>query len=592
MHCPFSGPQLTEPKARAQDRGDALAHRLGHHLGRSNAFGPAADDELFDGYPTDRKVVRLGEEPDTADEAPEAAAPDESVGTLDRLFRRMTLGSRQDYEDQHCGYKAEDNPNLPAGYTYFAQLVAHDLVAHVAPIAHSDQQEVRAARNFRTQRLFLETIYGAGPLVTPAPFAAPPDSWSYVRKRLRLGRVGKAETGPDKAKWGERPLEPGFPARDIPRASCPFVEEVARPGLTDTLLADSRNDDSLILSQMTALFHEFHNIVLDATAGPLTTRSSNLEHYEHFIRTRKIVAYVFRRIVVQDLLKRLLDTGVYSGLETALSDLSRGRHHHPLFSVSPDEQRIPVEFSHAVYRFAHRLVRPNYVVNGIQRRPGTIYQLLERSSARSPSLLPLGTDWLVDWKHFFEIDPAVKPNLGRRINPQFGGGAMAGDTTLVVGDTRTGHGVMHRDLMRSVGCGMRTVDSLIARLPPSDKARSDLLGFPKIRKRAIKEWLLATPFHGFERGEAEAIAENPPLYFFTLFEAAMDKCGERLGILGSTIVAGVMLSALRVMQPVVEGDPEVAAAADSVFAGAVPGTLPELIAFIAGDRARRGEPPF
>ncbi|MEQ8814750.1 MAG: peroxidase family protein [Thalassobaculum sp.] len=558
----------------------------------SNAFGPADPADLFHGYGHDGNVIRIDD-----DRLPDREGPGHrhTLETLERLARRMTFLPNKIYRQRHCVYKSDENVNIPAGYTYLAQLVAHDLVAHVAPVPDPDQVGVPEARNFRTQRLFLETIYGGGPLIEPGPYAVPGEGMQQ-RTRLRLGRVAIPEQGRDPGPWSETLVGTDHPARDIPRTRCPFVTEPVRPGLTDAMVADPRNDDHLIISQLTALFHELHNIVLDRTApsGPVAAGDRDGLAYRHFIDTRRIVALVYRRIVVHDLLRRLLDKEVFSGLETALMGLSVGQPSHPLFGVAPDTRRVPVEFSHAVFRFAHSMIRPDYVLNDQQaasgRRP-RILELLDRSSGRSARLTPIAVDWLIDWKYFFETDENVRPNLSRRIGPDVGAGTMATSISLFGEDAGSRHGIYYRDLVRGVGTGLRSVESLIANLPAGDKVRSNLLLLPDVRRQEIKEWLDATGYEIFAGAdEIDAVAKNPPLYLFTLFEAARDKCGERLGTLGSTIVAGVMLSALRPLYPVLEGSAAVTGAAGRVFDGDVPQTMPELIAFVEQDRVRRGEP--
>ncbi len=372
------------------------------------------------------------------------------------------------------------------------------------------------------------------------------------------------------------------------------MDEPARQGLTDAMVADPRNDDHLILSQMTALFHEFHNIVLDriVPAGQAVGGDRDGEAYRQFLEARRIVALAYRRIVVHDLLRRLLDREVFAGLEAALLGLSTGSLSHPLFGVAPDPRRVPVEFSHAVFRFAHSMVRPDYVLNDLQARAGRrprLHDLLDRSSGRSARLTPIAVDWLIDWKYFFETDDGTRPNYSRRIGPDVGAGTMATSATLFGEDAGSRYGIFHRDLVRGAGSGLRSVESLIGKLPAGDKVRSNLLLLPDVRRQELKEWLLATGFDIFASvDEADAVARNPPLYLFTLFEAARDKCGERLGTLGSTVVAGVLLSALRPLYPAIEGNRTVTDAAARVFDGEIPQTMPELIAFVEQDRVRRG----
>ncbi len=112
--------------------------------GSSNAFGPAAPSELFLGY-EQGNVIRLDDDRLHAREAPGRPV---TLATLERLARRMTFLPTGDYRRRHCVYQSDENVNIPAGYTYLAQLVAHDLVAHVAPTIRRATSRAPAARSW------------------------------------------------------------------------------------------------------------------------------------------------------------------------------------------------------------------------------------------------------------------------------------------------------------------------------------------------------------------------------------------------------------------------------------------------------------
>src|SRR3954465_4376738 len=56
-----------------------------------------------------------------------------------------------------------ENPAIPAGYTYLAQFVDHDLTFDPTPPG----RRVDDLANLRTPRLDLDSLYGAGPLDQP-----------------------------------------------------------------------------------------------------------------------------------------------------------------------------------------------------------------------------------------------------------------------------------------------------------------------------------------------------------------------------------------------------------------------------------------
>ncbi|MCZ6664004.1 MAG: hypothetical protein O7B81_01730, partial [Gammaproteobacteria bacterium] len=487
-------------------------------------------------------------------------ADHEKCQLLARLAYRMTLKSRDFWPELRGNSNQDDNEIIPAGYTYLAQFVAHDLVSNIAPVPNLDHLPDLAQRDFRSQRLILDTLYGGGPATNPSAFALRQNR-NKQRIYMRLGRVSVAERIRDTFNDHESSILVDQPARDIPRTACPFLNDNSSAAFTDALVADPRNDDSLILSQLTAVFHELHNIVVDATVPELRSGDSNLSDlhvYRHFLLTRKIVALVYRNIVVEDLLSRLLDRKIYKRYSKARNNPPAPTVCTTLFGNDHGISRVPVEFSHAVFRFAHAIIRHRYTLNDeLESREvvTTIHDILMRTSERNPDKTPLSCDWLVDWKHFFAMEKGFKPNFSRRIRPDVGAGTLATDTHFPNEHSVETGGLFYRDLIRGAEAGMQSVQDLVDKIPEDDRARSNLLVCPNFRRKKIVDWLNAISFYKFNPDELDALSEDPPLYFFTLFEAAHDKSGERLGVLGSTIVAEVMFSALHSTQSIIEDDP-------------------------------------
>lgn len=487
-----------------------------------------------------------------------------------------------------AGDTTDENDAIPAGYTYLAQLVAHDLVHNVAPLPRLDDPTSPFARDYRTERLVLDTIYGGGPAAGPLPFALEGDDPGQ-RWQLRLGHVTAHE---DRANGG--PVMDDQPPRDIARAKCPHLNDSGRPrtGVPDALIADPRNDDHLILSQMTALFHEFHNFVVNAIremkgrGGPL----DEFARYRAYLEARKVVALVYRRIVADDLLPRLLNCSVYEFYKRA--------KHPDEFLDSDGGTRVPVEFSHAVYRFGHVMVRSDYALNDRfvpgRLEPAPIGDVLDRSSARHPELMPVAHEWLIDWARFFE-GLGKTPNHSRRIRPDVAEGALSGDTYFPNDRGREG-GIFYRDFARGADAGVRKVASLIDILRAAGRELPPLLADANYREHAIGGWLKrqddaligADRRHKFSPDQQVALSQDPPLMFFILFEAAHDEHGRRLGVLGSTILAEVFFAALRATEDAIERDDKTLAAARALFGPAVPGTMPRLIEFIT---SKGGLPP-
>jgi len=530
-----------------------------------NLFGPAALNELYQGHPDGPAATRA---------------------MLARLATHMKVCYPwPDFGGRPC--TRDDNENIPSGYTYLAQIVAHDLVHNAGPLPRSHDESAHLARDFRVNRLMLDTIYGGGPMTGPLCYERS-DTTNGQRHTLRLGCVGPPGGSPGAPLVGE-------PTRDIGRMNCPFLSDSRDPassipnsGMPDALLADPRNDDHLIISQLTAVLHEFHNIVWTRVRPSTVDEFSD---YRAFLLVRKAVALVFRRIVRKDLLGRLLEPGTYA----YYADESRKWPDD--FLDQESDNLVPIEFSHAAYRFGHVMVRFSYRLNDKLQNNPSIADILNRSSARRAYLLPIACDWLIDWSMFFDMGDGKRQagqlNFSRGLRPY-----IAGDLSQGIffpnedgsGGMSADGGIFYRDFVRGLEAGTRSVKSLIAKLRPHDKARAPLLADSNYREHELGEWLKRQDRHllpgdepaKFTDLDRVSLSQDPPLAFFVLFEAAHCQEGKRLGVLGSTIVAEVIFSALARTRANIEGDAAVVQTAERVFGPRFPETMPDLIRFIAG----------
>lgn len=511
---------------------------------------------------------------------------------LSRLAERMRVGGFPWPVTGADAWASDDNPNIPSGYTYFGQLVAHDLVQNTAQLPLIADFPGELQRDYRAQRLVLDTIYGGGPSRDPLPYAVAMDG-NAERCLFRLGHIRKSEPKPFETDPAPPLLDQ--PARDIPRVRCPHLsDQPSNRVAPDALIADPRNDQHLIISQMTALFHEFHNIVFrkvralqDVPGSPLAGSlnfpkrdryPSNLAFGDDqddiaFLHTRKLLAHLFRRIVVEDFLRRILEPGVYRRYTDAAPD-------YPEPLVPPDPTgRVQEEFSHAVFRFGHVMARFSYKLNDrLEQNPG-LKDLLDRASANRRDLLPLSVNWLIDWSHFFDLGDGKALNLARRIGPFVSNSALVTDQIFRTDEGRAG-ALFFKDFARGYEANVLTVDALIARLPQSERDRSDLLMDANLREHAIGRWLTHDSSAGFFSCELVNLSQVPPLLLFVLFEAAYTQGGSRLGILGSTIIADVVFGALNANRASIEGDPAVPVLANAIFGAAAPADMPAVIKYV------------
>lgn len=484
-----------------------------------------------------------------------------------KLIRRMAEVQR--FADGKRTIAGEDdNPYIPAGYTYLAQLAAHDLVQSLGPTA--SLRAKLGQENLRTRPLILDTIYGGGPAAEQAAYELEQDKRNS-RCRFRLGGVERKDGVGTAATW--QPLY-----RDIPRIRAEHVSDVQGPehackarnrGLPDLLIADPRNDSNVLLSQTEVLFKLIHNCVLEHLAEKLPGGSMEpLDQFRLFARARRAVVAAYRSVVKHDLLERLLAPEIYA--------LYRAGDWQPIADplTMSDDSRLPAEFAHGAFRLGHAMVRHAYKMNPRAPLFG-IRDVIWTSSHDRPNSMPLNTDWMVQWSEFFQTDGSL-PQHSRRISASYTPSLLS-DSLFATESPDGGEppdpmygGLLYRDLVRAATSGMRTVDDLCSditgRLPAGLRNGPRNLLHPDVRRKALDGWLRngSTRFNDHER---EDLFRNPPLPFFLLFEAAHEADGFHFGTLGSVIVGDVFLGALRRTKDLVETvvDPESGETADDLL---------------------------
>jgi hypothetical protein len=223
---------------------------------------------------------------------------------------------------------AEDNPNLSSQYTYLGQFLDHNLDFDQTPLP-SAPVDPSTVTNHESFRWDLGDIFGGGPGADPE---------LYARDRRHLLIQGRVLT-PNPT--GNTVVSGGNPngVLDLPR----------NPDGT-AIIAEPRNDENQILSQIDAAFIVFYNNFVDQGMSYAAARQLTEDYYQEIVLTDVLPAYVGDREISQ-----------YLHARTAF-----GR---TVYSVStpdfPDASFTPVEFSVGAYRFGHALVRQLYHINDI-----------------------------------------------------------------------------------------------------------------------------------------------------------------------------------------------------------------------------------
>jgi hypothetical protein len=311
---------------------------------------------------------------------------------------------------------------------------------------------------------------------------------------------------------------------------------------------------------MTALFHMLHNTLL-RVVGPSSPAKGPAAMEARFACARAATTMIYRRILRDDLLRRLLQPAVHERYQTVYgSGGALGT-----LECNPGQRgraSVPLEFSHGAFRFAHSMIRPSYRTGAPGIQP--LGEALRLTSARSPALMPLSARWILPWSHFFPIPiegGVSRPNLSLKIGPHYTNtlddeiwfpSPLAPDARAAAAPGVRTNGVALQDLLSAALAGVWSVQPLYAALQRrmmelqwEDLLAPSPLAVQATRQAALSGWMTRDrPATRPRESDVAALAADPPLPFYVLFEATHDEAGLRLGRLGSLIVAEVLYRAM------------------------------------------------
>lgn len=246
----------------------------------------------------------------------------------------------------------EENLMVPAGYTYFGQMVDHDLTFDTTSSLGGPRNEFS---NKRTPRFDLDCLYGPGP--DDAPY--------MYEDGVRLVSLNE----------------------DLPRGQSGRA-----------IIGDPRNDENSIVCQVQMAFIRFHNAVVDRIA----MINPGISNKELFKKAQQEVRWTYQRILVEDYLPRIVaepDRVAFDTLRGA--DPANGKTAKPgafsLYPVGSAREKLPLEFSVAAYRFGHSMVRNGYRLNADTQKH--IFSPSGPDSLLGFGALPVSH--LIDWSLFF-----------------------------------------------------------------------------------------------------------------------------------------------------------------------------------------------
>jgi heme peroxidase len=295
-----------------------------------------------------------------------------------------------------------------------------------------------------------------------------------------------------------------------------------RPGAADDLprtlsalpcIPDERNEENLLLAQLHVQFIKLHNYFVDQWRK----RDPQASARTCFEEARRELTLHYQQVVLYDFLESVLDPDVWQHVVLHKRD--------SLWSPAPCEApRMPIEFAAAAFRFGHSMVQSFYTLNreGFADVPRLFTLTGVHGLEGQPALPEL---FVVRWEHFFSsVGPADHLNLAAPIKPATHIVLPEGDS-LALRNLTTGNKSMLPDAQAIV---RHVLD-----------AHSALAAAVNLTKPLDEADLPA----GFQR--------KTPLWYYILAEASKQHAGNKLGKLGSLIVASVLRGLVTLSNPTI-----------------------------------------
>lgn len=409
------------------------------------------------------------------------------------------------------------NSKIPAVFTYLGQFIDHDITARtdretgVSEIAGTDSNAaeirptdpetvIRNLKNGRRPQLDLDSVYGDGPgLLGPdVPGSETQAQFLYDPSTLLLH------------------VQAGDGFVDLPR-----VQRSAQ-------IADMRNDENVIISQLHAAFLKFHNAV--ACALP-----ESLSPQQRYIQARQLVRWAYQYVVANDYLKAVCMPAIIDDLL-----LNGPRFYRPGFNDGA--LFMPLEFSVAGFRFGHSMIRPFYQLNrdtqslimnilGVareRRAEDGKEDLLEESYGQ----YRLKSKFMVDWDNFVAfVSEEPVPNLARIIDPKIARGLFDLQLDGAPPNTMLSH-LAQRNLLRGYSLSLPTGQAVARAMGLEPLDETELIHDEEDKKLR-------------DAVEEGGFGNRTPLWYYVLKEAAIQTNGNSLGAVGSLIVGETLVGLVK-----------------------------------------------
>ncbi|WP_322419535.1 peroxidase family protein [Mesorhizobium huakuii] len=458
-----------------------------------------------------------------------AATEDESA--IDRT-KAALLDITTEMVGPSDGLEDGDLSPTPAGFTYFGQFVFHDIVFSQIFGLPQPTGKTHHLKNASSQGLDLSGLYGRGPIVDAHLYDVP-DGADLTACRFPIGLPCMK----DSMLPVDRKTVSG---RDLPRIdmSGKFISVEGRRSPYRPLVADPRNDDNLVLSQLLCTLMCIHNRIVDLLLGGGTSDPA-----EAYRRARVYLTSVYRTVIINDYLRKVLASDIWDHFFA--SDDFQGTGVSALETFNA----LPLEFTFGASRFAHAMVRQFYVVNDSSAEdPANLRRMLSFSSLRAGGEIPIPENWIVDWSRFASAHTPLKAQSARRIGPFLSKElTIAGLSSELNGTIRP---VAFMDCWRCYDLGLPSGQDVAGAVKSAlgDKGidvpvltGNDMLPTAACAKRYVYN---AGRLRAALQRYPEFLSRTPLSYYIIQEASVLGNDGGHLGPVGSYIVAATIASAL------------------------------------------------
>jgi hypothetical protein len=426
------------------------------------------------------------------------------IRSFTRLPFNATTVALLDQLGTLMGDAGRDTPadsSIPAGFTYVGQFVDHDITFDVSSTLDA-LTNAENIHNMRTPALDLDSVYGDGPALHPFLYAFPQPGQPATAIKFQLGSNQNAGAGGSSSNGTSSGMKT-LTDFDVPRIHNPISP--AASTLT-AIIGDPRNDENLIISQFHHAMLRVHNQVVDSLVA------ANFAG-DIFVEAKRIVTHHYQWAVVNDFLRRICGKPAVDAAGLSVKA--------PIGS----EFRMPAEFAVAAYRFGHSMIRNGYWVN-FNFPAATMKQVFD--FIRKP-LIPVLSNWVVDFNAFFETGIAVPVNnKARKIDS-----VLANELESLPGFSGMMTVLAQRNLRRGLALGL-----------PSGQGVAKHYGVTPLTATALQQGLPQNEQDALN-AQGKLLLKKTPLWYYILREATVLHAGEQLGPVGGRIIAETFIKILK-----------------------------------------------